>query len=166
MSGLGLDFLIAIGLVVITLLPLGWRAALIVMVAIPLSLGLGIVSLNFMGFSLNQLSIVGLVVALGLLVDDSIVVVENIERWLREGHSKKFAAVEATKQITLAVIGATATLAIAFMPLALLPEASGEFIRSLPLAVISSVTASLLVSLTIIPFLSSRILKGIIVTIS
>jgi multidrug efflux pump subunit AcrB len=159
LSGLGLDFMIAIGLVLITLLPLGWRAALIVMVAIPLSLGLGVVSLNFMGFSLNQLSIVGLVVALGLLVDDSIVVVENIERWLREGHSKKFAAVEATKQITLAVIGTTATLAIAFMPLALLPEASGEFIRSLPLAVISSVTASLLVSLTIIPFLSSRILK-------
>lgn len=159
LGGLGIDFLIAIGLVLVTLLPLGWRAALIVMVAIPLSLGLGIVSLNFMGFSLNQLSIVGLVVALGLLVDDSIVVVENIERWLREGHSKKFAAVEATKQITLAVVGTTATLAIAFLPLALMPEASGEFIRSLPLAVISSVIASLLVSLTIIPFLSSRILK-------
>ncbi|MFM6280059.1 MAG: efflux RND transporter permease subunit, partial [Dolichospermum sp.] len=158
LSGLGFDFIIAIGLVLITLLPLGWRAALIVMVAIPLSLGLGVVSLNFMGFSLNQLSIVGLVVALGLLVDDSIVVVENIERWLREGHSKKFAAVEATKQITLAVVGTTATLAIAFMPLALMPEGSGEFIRSLPLAVISSVIASLIVSLTIIPFLSSHIL--------
>ena len=159
LGGLGIDFLIAIGLVLITLLPLGWRAALIVMAAIPLSLGLGIVSLDFLGFSLNQLSIVGLVVALGLLVDDSIVVVENIERWLREGHSKKFAAVEATKQITLAVVGTTATLAIAFLPLALMPEASGEFIRSLPLAVISSVVSSLLVSLTIIPFLSSRILK-------
>lgn len=159
LGGLGFDFLIAITLVLITLLPLGWRAALIVMVAIPLSLGLGIVSLNFMGFSLNQLSIVGLVVALGLLVDDSIVVVENIERWLREGYDKKFAAVEATKQITLAVVGTTATLAIAFMPLALLPEGSGEFIRSLPLAIIASVIASLLVSLTIIPFLSSRILK-------
>lgn len=160
LGALGVDFLIAIGLVLITLLPLGWRAASIVMVAIPFSLGLGIVSLNIMGFSLNQLSIVGLVVALGLLVDDSIVVVENIERWLREGYDKKFAVIEATKQITLAVLGTTATLAIAFMPLALLPEASGEFIRSLPLAVISSVLASLLVSLTIIPFLSSLILKS------
>jgi multidrug efflux pump subunit AcrB len=159
LSGLGVDFLIAIGLVLLTLLPLGWRAAIIVMVAIPLSLGLGIVSLNFMGFSLNQLSIVGLVVALGLLVDDSIVVVENIERWLREGHSKEYAAIEATKQITLAVLGTTATLAIAFMPLVFLPEGSGEFIRSLPLAVIASVIASLLVSLTIIPFLASRVLK-------
>ena len=159
LSGLGTDFLIAIGLVLITLLPLGWRAALIVMVAIPLSLGLGIVSLNFMGYSLNQLSIVGFVVALGLLVDDSIVVVENIERWLREGHSRRFAAIEATKQITLAVLGTTATLAIAFLPLVFLPDSSGDFIRSLPLAVISSVVASLIVSLTIIPFLSSHILK-------
>jgi multidrug efflux pump subunit AcrB len=115
------------------------------MIAIPLSLGLGIVALNAMGFSLNQLSIVGFVVALGLLVDDSIVVVENIERRLREGHSKTFAAIEATKQITLAVIGCTATLMIAFLPLVFLPEGSGEFIRSLPLAVITSVFASMLV---------------------
>ncbi|MCU0404584.1 MAG: efflux RND transporter permease subunit, partial [Chitinophagaceae bacterium] len=103
LSGLGIDFLIAIGLVLFTLLPLGYRASFIVMIAIPLSLALALVSLNALGFSLNQLSIVGLVVALGLLVDDSIVVVENIERWLREGYSKRQAAIEATKQIALAV---------------------------------------------------------------
>lgn len=160
LTGLAVDFLIAIGLVLITLLPLGGRASLVVMVAIPLSLGLGIVALNAMGFSLNQLSIVGFVVALGLLVDDSIVVVENIERWLREGHSKTYAAIEATKQITLAVIGCTATLIIAFLPLVFLPEGSGEFIRSLPLAVITSVFASMLVSLTIVPFMASRLLKS------
>lgn len=159
LSGLGLDFMLAIGLVLITLLPLGFRAASIVMVAIPLSLALGIVGLNLFGFSLNQLSIVGLVVALGLLVDDSIVVVENIERWLREGATKREAAIKATKQITEAVIGCTATLAIAFMPLIFLPGGPGEFIRSLPTAVIMSVLASMLVSLTVVPFLSSRFLK-------
>jgi len=159
LSGLGFDFLIAIGLVFFTLLPLGWRAASIVMMAIPLSLGLGIVSLDLLGYSLNQLSIVGFVVALGLLVDDSIVVVENIERWLREGHSRMDAAIRATGQITLAVIGTTATLAIAFMPLAFLPGGSGDFIRSLPVAVISAVLASLLVSLTVIPYLAGRILR-------
>ncbi len=159
LGGLGFDFMIAIGLVLITLLPLGGRASIVVMVAIPLSLGLGIVALNALGISLNQLSIVGLVVALGLLVDDSIVVVENIERWLREGHSRKSAAIEATKQITLAVIGCTAALIIAFLPLVFLPEASGEFIRGLPLAVITSVLASMIVSLTIVPFLASRVLK-------
>jgi multidrug efflux pump subunit AcrB len=159
LSGLGIDFLIAIFLVLITLLPLGTRASLIVMIAIPLSLALGIVGLNLFGYSLNQLSIVGLVVALGLLVDDSIVVVENIERWLREGYTRKEAAVKATKQITLAVIGCTATLVISFLPLIFLPAAPGEFIRGLPMAVICSVLASMIVSLTVVPFFGSRLLK-------
>lgn len=159
LSHLGIDFLIAILLVLVTLLPLGTRASLIVMIAIPLSLALGLVGLNMFGISLNQLSIVGLVVALGLLVDDSIVVVENIERWLREGYTKKEAAIKATQQITVAVIGCTATLGVAFMPLIFLPGGPGDFVRGLPLAVICSVLASMIVSLTIVPFLASNILK-------
>jgi len=156
---LGFDFALAILLVVITLLPLGFRASLIVMISIPLSLALGLIALNLLGYSLNQLSIVGLVVALGLLVDDSIVVVENIERWLREGHSRKDAILKGTKQIGVAVIGCTATLVIAFLPLAFLPDTAGEFIRSLPMAVITSVLASMIVALTLVPFIGSRILK-------
>lgn len=153
------DFAIAILLVSLTLLPLGFRAAIVVMISIPLSLAIGLSLLNAFGFSINQLSIVGLIVALGILVDDSIVVVENIERYLRDGYSRKDAAIRATSQITLAVIGCTATLILAFLPLLFLPEGSGDFIRSLPMAVVTTVLASLLVSLTIVPFLSSRILK-------
>jgi multidrug efflux pump subunit AcrB len=160
LSSLGMDFLIAILLVAITLLPLGFRPALIVMISIPLSLAIGIVLLQLLGYNLNQLSIVGLVVALGLLVDDSIVVVENIERWILEGHSAMEATLKATKQIGMAVVGCTVTLIIAFMPLVFLPEGSGDFIRSLPLAVILSVMASMLVSLTIIPFMSSKLLRA------
>ena len=159
LSGLGVDFIIAICLVALTLLPLGFRASVIVMISIPLSLAIGLVLLNFLGYNINQLSIVGLVVALGLLVDDSIVVVENIERWMRDGYSRMDATLMGTKQIGLSVIGCTVTLIIAFMPLVFLPEASGDFIRGLPMAVITSVLASMVVSLTIIPFLSSRILK-------
>ncbi|GGH64661.1 multidrug efflux pump subunit AcrB [Filimonas zeae] len=159
LGGLGKDFLIAIGLVLLTLLPLGTRASLVVMFSIPLSLAIGIVMTSLLGYSLNQLSIVGFVVALGLLVDDSIVVVENIERWLREGHSRLDATLKATKQIGMAVLGCTATLIIAFMPLMFLPEASGDFIRSLPVAVICSVLASMIVALTVVPFLSSKLLK-------
>ncbi len=159
LGGLGFDFLIAICLVLITLLPLGTRASLVVMVSIPLSLAIGIILINLLGFSLNQLSIVGLVVSLGLLVDDSIVVVENIERWMRDGHNRLTATLMATKQIGLAVLGCTATLVIAFMPLMFMPEASGEFIRSLPVAVICSVIASMVVALTVVPFLSSKLLK-------
>jgi len=156
---LGFDFGLAILLVVITLLPLGFRASLIVMISIPLSLALGLIALNLFGFSLNQLSIVGLVVALGLLVDDSIVVVENIERWLREGHSRMDAVLKGTKQIGVAVVGCTATLVIAFLPLAFLPDSAGEFMRSLPMAVITSVLASMIVALTLVPFMGSRMLK-------
>ncbi len=159
LKGLGIDFLIAILLVSITLLPLGYRSALIVMISIPLSLAIGITIINLLGFNLNQLSIVGFVVALGLLVDDSIVVVENIERWLREGNTRIDAVLKGAKQIALAVVGCTMTLIVAFLPLVLLPGSSGDFIRSLPIAVISSVLASMVVSLTIIPFLTSRILK-------
>lgn len=159
LGGLGIDFLIAIMLVALTLLPLGGRASLIVMISIPLSLAMGLVLLNLMGYNLNQLSVVGMVVALGLLVDDSIVVVENIERWLRQGYSRKDAVLKATGQIGWAVAGCTATLVIAFLPLVFLPEGAGDFIRALPMAVICAVLSSMVVSLTIIPFLSSRILK-------
>lgn len=156
----GRDFIIAILLVLITLLPLGTRASIVVMISIPLSISIGLFMLNALGYTINQLSIVGMVIALGLLVDDSIVVVENIERFLRNGYSRREAAIEATKQIGVAVLGCTATLIIAFLPIVFMPEAAGDFIRSLPMAVITTIVASLFVSLTIVPFLSSRILSS------
>lgn len=160
LSGLSTDFIIAILLVSITLLPLGWRAAVIIMISIPLSLAVAVIMLHVFGYSLNQLSIVGLVVALGLLVDDSIVVVENIERWILEGSTPLIAAIEGSKQIGVAILGCTATLIIAFLPIVFMPEAAGDFIRGLPMAVIFSVLASMVVALTIIPLLSSKLLKA------
>lgn len=153
------DFAIAVGLVLFTLLPLGLRASLIVMVSIPLSLAIGLSIMNFLGHSLNQLSITGFVIALGLLVDDSIVVVENIERHIREGKKRYRAVIAATSQISIAVIGCTAVLLLAFLPLLNLPEGAGKFIRSLPVAVTVTISASLFVALTIIPFLASRLLS-------
>lgn len=155
---LGEDFLIAILLVALTLLPLGPRAALVVMISIPLSLAIGLVGLHFLGFSLNQLTIVGMVIALGLLVDDSIVVVENITRFRRQGLSLREAAIQGTGQIWVAVLGATATLLFAFLPLMFLPGGPGMFIRSLPMAVVTTVLASLFVSLTIVPWLATLLL--------
>lgn len=159
LSNLGRDFLIAVLLVLLTLLPLGTRASFVVMISIPLSLSIGLFLLDILGYTLNQMSIVGMVISLGLLVDDSIVVVENIERYIRKGIPIKIAAVQATNHILVAIFGCTATLLLAFLPLAHLPEAAGDFIRSLPVAVMVTVLASLFVSLTIIPFLTSIILK-------
>jgi len=160
LGGFARDFLIAIALVLLTLLPLGTRASLVVMISIPLSLALGVALLRVTGYSVNQLSIVGFVIALGLLVDDSVVVVENITRWIRLGASPREAAIRGTRQITLSVLGCTATLVFAFLPLLALPGAAGLFIRSLPVAVVFTILASFLVSLTVVPFLSSRLLRS------
>ncbi|MGB3722679.1 MAG: efflux RND transporter permease subunit [Pacificimonas sp.] len=153
------DFAIALSLVLITLLPLGPRASLIVMVSIPLSLATGVLLMDLNGFSLNQLSISGFILSLGLLVDDSIVVTENISRHLRKGESRLQAALGGTKEISAAVLGSTGVLIFAFIPIASLPGGAGLFTRSLPMAVIFTVGASLIISLTIIPFLASRLLK-------
>ena len=155
---LGIDFGIAIALVLVTLLPLGLRAAGIVMLSVPLSLAIGMTVLFLMGYSLNQITIAGFVLSLGLLVDDSIVVVENIARHLRMGLSRTQAAIAATRQIFEAIVGCTATLLFAFLPLAVLPGTPGKFIRVLPVTVMATVLGSLLVALFFIPFLASRVL--------
>src|SRR5262245_30970010 len=160
LSRLQVDFTVSIALVALTLLPLGLRAAGIVMISIPLSLAIGLAALYLAGFSLNQLSIAGFVVALGLLVDDSIVVVEDIARHLRRDLTRRLAAHAATDQIWLAVLGCTATLLLAFVPLLFLPEGAGDFIRSLPAAVLFTILASFFVALSIIPSLASRLLRG------
>jgi len=154
-----IDFGIAVAVVLLTLLPLGLRAAGIVMISIPLSLAFGIAVLFFLGFSLNQLSIAGFVVALGLLVDDSIVAVENIARHLRMGYDRTRAAIAGTRQIFIAILGCTATLVFAFLPLMALPGTAGKFIRVLPTAVVATIVGSLLIALFIIPFLASRMLR-------
>ncbi|MCX7358024.1 MAG: efflux RND transporter permease subunit [Alphaproteobacteria bacterium] len=158
LGNLGRDFAIALALVLLTLLPLGFRASIVVMVSIPLSLAIGVVAIQELGYSLNQLSIAGFVLALGLLVDDSIVVTENIARHLRQGMSPREAAIACVSEINIAVIGCTATLLLAFVPLMALPEGAGAFVRSLPVAVVTTIIASLFVALTIIPFLASRLL--------
>lgn len=152
------DFGIAIALVALTLLPLGLRAAGIVMISIPLSLAFGLTVLYFLGYSLNQISIAGFVIALGLLVDDSIVAVENISRHLRMGYGRVEAALAGTRQIFVAIVGCTATLIFAFLPLLALPGTSGMFIRVLPTTIVATIVGSLLIALFIIPFLASRVL--------
>jgi multidrug efflux pump subunit AcrB len=154
------DFGIALGLVLITLLPLGLRAGFVVMFSIPMSLLIGMFWVQSAGFSLNQLSIAGFVLSLGLLVDDSIVVTENIARRIREGEDRVSAAINGTGQIAVAVLGCTATLMLAFLPLLFLPEGSGKYIKSLPVTVLLTIGASLLVSLTLIPFMASHFLKA------
>ncbi len=154
------DFAIALFLVLITLLPLGWRASVIVMISIPLSIASGLLAISAYGFNLSQLVVAGFILTLGLLVDDSIVVVENIARHLRMGKSRNDAAIDGTKEITMAVLGSTGVLVFAFLPLFFLPEGAGKFTQSFIGTIVATITASMIVSLTIVPFLASRILKA------
>ncbi|SEW37748.1 Multidrug efflux pump subunit AcrB [Chitinophaga sp. YR573] len=157
--GLYRDFIIAVLLVLVTLLPLGLRASYVVMFAIPTSIFIGITLLYLTGYSLNQFSIVGLVIALGLLVDDSIIVVENIVAKLRKGENKIDAAVNGTNQLLGAIAAVTVCIVLSFLPLVTLDGATGDFIRTLPLAVIFTMLGSLFVSLTLTPMISSWLLK-------
>lgn len=159
LAELARDFLIALGLVMITLLPLGWRAAAIVMVSIPLSLASGLLAVYATGYNLSQLVVGGFILSLGLLVDDSIVVIENIARHLRMGKDRIHAAIEGTKEIRLAVLGSTGVLVFAFFPMLFLPEGAGQYTQSFIASIIFTVVASLVISLTIIPFLASLVLK-------
>ncbi len=152
-----LQGLFLVGLVV--LLAVGFRASIIVMIAIPISLFIGIFAIANSGFGLQQMTIAGLVIALGLLVDNAIVVTENITRFMKMGYSRREAAYLGTSQIGWAVVSSTVTTVLAFVPMIMIGEDVGQFIRSLPLTVVYSLVASLILSLSLTPFLLSKFLK-------
>ncbi|MCJ7679253.1 MAG: efflux RND transporter permease subunit, partial [Candidatus Aminicenantes bacterium] len=151
-----LQGLILVGLVVF--LAVGMRASVIVMLAIPVSIFIALGFVDLSGFGLQQMSIAGLVIALGLLVDNAIVVTENISRFIGLGYERKEAAIKATGQIGWAIISSTVTTILAFLPVAMMGYTSGEYIRSMPYTVIFTLSASLFIALTLTPFLSSRLL--------
>lgn len=152
-----LQGLLLVGFIVI--LAVGVRASSIVLLAIPISILMGVGFLDMSGYGLQQMSIAGLVIALGLLVDNAIVVTENIARFMRLGYSPKEAAIKGTTQIGWAIVSSTITTVLAFVPMMMMKNITGEFIRSMPLTVVYTLSASLLVSLTITPYLSSKWIK-------
>jgi multidrug efflux pump subunit AcrB len=149
--------LILVGLVVF--LAVGLRASVIVILAIPVSIMIGIGFVDLSDYGIEQMSIAGLVIALGLLVDNAIVVIENISRFMRLGYSKKEAAIQGTSQIAWAVVSSTTTTVLAFVPIMMMQNITGDFIRSMPVTVVYTLSASLLISLILTPYLSSKFLK-------
>ncbi len=152
-----LQGIVLVGLMI--LLSMGIRSSLLTMLALPLSIVIGFWILHVSGFGLQQISIAGLIVALGMLVDNSIVVVQNINRFLGMGYNKREAAIKATEQIGWPVVSSTLTTVAAFIPIILMKDEAGEFIKSLPVAIIATLMASLFIALTLTPFLASKIFK-------
>jgi multidrug efflux pump subunit AcrB len=156
LSNLG-QGIILVGLII--LLSLGFRASLIVILAIPFSIIVGLGFVDMAGFGLQQISIAGLVIALGLLVDNSIVIVQNIERFMGMGYPARDAAIMGSRQLGWPIVSATATTMLAFVPIIMMPDKAGRFIQSLPVTVLFTLFASLVLALSLTPYLASVFLK-------
>jgi multidrug efflux pump subunit AcrB len=152
-----LQGIVLVGLVI--LVAVGLRGSLIVMLAIPISILIAIGFVDLSGYGIQQMSIAGLVITLGLLVDNAIVVTENIARFIKMGENNRDAAEKGSKQIAWAIVSATATTVLAFLPIVMMQSVSGDFIRSMPVTVIYTLVASLFIALTFTPYLSAIILK-------
>jgi multidrug efflux pump len=137
-----------------------WRATIIPMIAVPVSLigTFGVMSL--LGFSLNNLSLFGMVLAIGIVVDDAIVVVENVERWLAMGQSPRDASRKAMEEVTGPVIGIALVLCAVFVPTAMMAGISGQFFKQFALTIAASTVISAFNSLTLSPALCTLLLKA------
>lgn len=145
---------------VVVVLVLGFKISAIVIAVIPISILIAFALLDQVGFGIEQMSIIGLVIALGLLVDNAIVVVENILRRIHEGDEPMAAARIGTSTVAWPITNGTMTTILSFLPILTMQSTSGAFIRSLPVTVVLALLASLVVALTFTPYMTSRIIRS------
>ncbi|HJQ57042.1 MAG TPA: multidrug efflux RND transporter permease subunit [Vineibacter sp.] len=150
---------VALVVLVVILFLQTWRASLIPIIAIPISLVGTFAVMAAMGFSLNNLSLFGLVLAIGIVVDDAIVVVENVERGLRNGLSPRDAAHETMDEVGGALIAIAVVLSAVFIPAAFIPGISGQFFRQFAVTIAAATLISCFVSLTLSPALCAILFK-------
>ncbi|WP_370235818.1 efflux RND transporter permease subunit [Henriciella sp.] len=136
---------------------MGWRAALVVGSALPLTVALVLILFNIFGYPLHQMSVTGLVISLGLLIDNAIVVFDEYDQERGRGHSIIQSIDIAIGKLFGPLFASTLTTALAFAPIALMPGSAGEFIGMIGVSVIFSVVMSFLVAITIIPFMAGRL---------
>ena len=153
-----LEAMLLVVLVILVFLQ-SWRAAIIPIIAIPVSLVGSFAVLLALGYSLNTLSMFGLVLAIGIVVDDAIVVVENVERNLEHGLSPREAAHRSMDEVSTALVAIVLVLCAVFVPTTFLTGITGEFYRQFAVTISAATIISLLMSLTLSPALAARLLK-------
>ncbi|HGE8482093.1 TPA: multidrug efflux RND transporter permease subunit SdeB [Serratia marcescens] len=153
-----LEAVILVVLVVILFLQT-WRASIIPLLAVPISVVGTFAALYMLGFSLNTLSLFGLVLAIGIVVDDAIVVVENVERNIEEGLSPLAAAHQAMREVSGPIIAIAVVLCAVFVPMAFLSGVTGQFYKQFAVTIAISTVISAINSLTLSPALAARLLK-------
>ena len=155
----GKNLAIGIGLVILVLLfTLGWRAAVVVAIILPLCGLISITVMERMGMALHQMSVSGLIVALGLLVDGSIVMTDEVRKRLLQGHSAIEAISGSVDRLRVPLIASAMTTVLAFMPMAILPGPAGDFLGSIATAVIIMLAASTALAMVITPVLAAWLL--------
>jgi multidrug efflux pump subunit AcrB len=152
------DAIILVAIVVLVFLQ-NWRATLIPLVAVPVAIIGTFAVMAALGFSLNNLSLFGLVLAIGIVVDDAIVVVENVERWLAQGLPPREAARKAMDEVTGPVVAVALVLCAVFVPCAFISGITGQFFRQFALTIAVSTVFSAINSLTLSPALAALLLK-------
>ena len=154
LSTLALNLLLAVlGVSAVILFMMGWRASLVVATSIPLTAACVLGGLVFMGIPIHQMSVTGLIVALGLMIDNAIVITDEMKTERESGHQPKEAVGIVVKRLTIPLTSSTATTVLAFLPIALLPGGVGEFVGSIAVTVIIALISSLTLSLTVLPVL-------------
>jgi multidrug efflux pump subunit AcrB len=146
--------------VLVALLLMEWRSALVVAAAIPLTIAMTLGGMALLHVPLHQISIAGLIIALGMLVDDPVVASDAINRELAHGHPRALAAWLGPWRLRRAILFATLINIVAFLPLALLPDDKGAFIIALPIVVSLALVSSRIVSMTFVPFFGYYLLRG------
>ena len=146
--------------IVVLLFIRNWRAVIIASLAIPTSIIATFTLMRYMDFTLNNMTLLALTLAVGIVIDDAIIVLENIFRFMEEkGIEPKRASIEATSEIGLAVMATTLSLVIIFLPIAFMTGAARRYVNAFGWTMAMSIMVSLLVSFTLTPMLSSRFLK-------
>ena len=141
----------AAAVTVIVLLMMGWRCMLVVAVTLPLSSMMVLTGMRALEIPLHQMSVTGLIVALGLLIDNAIVIVEDVRSRIVDGVSPHRAVVLGVRHLGMPLFGSTLTTALAFMPIATLPGPPGEFVGTIAVSVILAISSSFLLSMTVVP---------------
>ena len=143
------------GVMLVIFLLMGWRSALIVGIALPLSSLMVLTGMRMLGIPIHQMSVTGLIIAIGLLIDNAIVMVDEVGAALAKGESPGDAVKETVRHLSVPLLGSTVTTALGFAPIALMPGPAGEFVGSIAISVILAIFSSLFVSMTVVPALTA-----------
>ncbi|MDF1742720.1 MAG: efflux RND transporter permease subunit [Gimesia sp.] len=144
-----------VAVIAVIVFMMGWRNAVVIGLALPLSAFMVLAGLRFLEIPIHQMSITGLIIALGLLIDNAIVVVDEVRSKLQAGNSPEEAVISTVRHLAVPLLGSTLTTALAFAPIALMPGPAGEFVGSIAVSVILAIFSSFFLAMTVVPAIAA-----------